>query len=156
MKVTVPPRSTDAPDGRDLTQRVADLEALIEEARRRARRRRLVYATVVLAAITAGVAASFGLGGNGSGSLTGSQAPESSAAHPASGRWQPSRGPDGGAVVIAVDPAHPGALYAGGWGNVFKSTDGGGSWKDVTAKPWTRAMRLPSRVFGISRSHTNK
>ena len=142
MKVTVPPRLTDAPDDRDLTQRVADLEALIEEARRRARRRRLVYATVVLAAITAGVAASFGLGVNGSGSLTGSQAPESSAAHPASGRWQPSRGPDGGAVVIAVDPAHPGVLYAGGWGNVFKSTDGGGSWKDVTAKPWTRVDSL--------------
>ena len=138
MTVTAPPRSTDAPDDRDLAQRVADLEALIEEARRRTRRRRRLYAAVVLAAIAAGAAASFGLGGNGKGTLERSNSPGSSAAQPGPARWDPSHGPDGGAVTIAVDPADPNVLYAGGWGNVFKSTDGGGSWKDVTAEPWTR------------------
>ena len=40
MTVTTPPRRPEIEPDRDLEQRVADLEALIEEARRRARRRR--------------------------------------------------------------------------------------------------------------------
>lgn len=43
MPVTVPPRSTDTDDDRDLRRRVADLELLIEEARRRARPRVHMY-----------------------------------------------------------------------------------------------------------------
>lgn len=54
------------------------------------------------------------------------------------GRWLPSRGPYGGGLTIAVDRSDPNVLYAGGWGTVFKSTDGGGSWKGVTNEPWTR------------------
>jgi photosystem II stability/assembly factor-like uncharacterized protein len=138
LAVTVPPRSKHAPDNGDLAERVAALEALIEEARRRARRRRLLYAAVVLAAIAAGVAASFGLGGNDKQPLLGSGVPQPSAAPSTPGRWLPSRGPYGGGLTIAVDHSDPNVLYAGGWGTVFKSTDGGGSWKGVTNEPWNR------------------
>ncbi len=41
-----------------------------------------------------------------------------------------SIGPDGGSVsALAVDPTHPTTVYAGTFGGVFKSTDGGGSWR---------------------------
>jgi hypothetical protein len=40
VTVTTPPREAEIEQDRDLEQRVADLEALIEEARRRTRRRR--------------------------------------------------------------------------------------------------------------------
>ena len=145
MTVTVPPRSTDTQDDRDLARRVADLEALIEEARRRARRRRRLYAAAVLAAAAAVAAALFGVGGKGHGSLgvtVGGDAQASPSAQRGSGRWAPPHGPEGGGLTLAVDPASPEILYAGGWGNVFKSTDGGGSWKDVTTEPWNRVGAL--------------
>src|SRR5215470_59353 len=110
MPVTVPPRSTDTPDDRDLAQRVADLEALIEEARRRARRRRRLYAAAVLAAAAAVVAALFGVGGSGNGSFGGTVADggtASVAAQPERGQWAPSLGPDGGGLTLAVDPTNP-------------------------------------------------
>jgi len=145
MPVTAPPRSTETHDDRDLEQRVAELEALIEEARRRARRRRLVYAAAVLAAAAAVAAASFGVGGNGHGSLGGmvaEGAPAAAAAQPRPARWEPSGGPDGGATSIAIDPSNAGVLYAGGLGTVFKSVDGGGRWNAVTSAPWTRVSAL--------------
>ncbi|HEY2370967.1 MAG TPA: hypothetical protein VGH82_00320 [Gaiellaceae bacterium] len=144
MPVTVPPRSTDTQDDRDLAQRVADLEALIEEARRRARRRRRLYAAAVLAAAAVVAATLFGVGGSGHGSLGGSAADGAQAAVVArpGQRWAPLQGPDGGAITLAVDPTNPETLYAGGWGNVFKSTDGGDSWKDVTTEPWGRVGAL--------------
>src|SRR5437016_7880235 len=42
-------------------------------------------------------------------------------------------GPEGGSIVaLAIDPMTPATLYAGtGWGGVFKSTNGGGSWSAV-------------------------
>ena len=48
MRVVTPLRRSHLEHDRDLEQRVADLEALIEEARRRARRRRRVYAALAL------------------------------------------------------------------------------------------------------------
>jgi hypothetical protein len=67
VTVTTPPRRPETDQDRELEQRVAELEALIEEARRRARRRRSVYAAVVLAALGVGVWASSGFGGHGGG-----------------------------------------------------------------------------------------
>ena len=49
MSVTSPPRGPEIEQDRDLEQRVADLEALIEEARRRARRRRQRHGNSVFA-----------------------------------------------------------------------------------------------------------
>jgi photosystem II stability/assembly factor-like uncharacterized protein len=41
-----------------------------------------------------------------------------------------SLGPDGGFVsTVVADPAHPQVLYAGSVGGVFKSVDGGASWR---------------------------
>ena len=43
-----------------------------------------------------------------------------------------SNGPEGGTIrALAIDPATPTTLYAGTYGGVFKSTDGGGSWSAV-------------------------
>jgi photosystem II stability/assembly factor-like uncharacterized protein len=140
VPITVPTRSTDTQDDRDLAQRVADLEALIEEARRRARRRRRLYAVAVLAAAASGAALLFGIGGGGGGSLiqTGAEGAHAATAAPAPGRWAPPQGPDGGAIALALDSTNPDILYAGGWGNIFKSTNGGSRWNDVTNEPWNR------------------
>ena len=146
MTVTVPPRSPAIESDRDLEQRVTDLEALIEEARRRARRRRRAYAALLLAALGAAAWAAFGIGGSGRAPLGRSVAggpPRALAAQTSPGGWQPLHGPEGGDVfAIAIDPADSKIVYAGGWGNVFKSSDGGGSWKDVTNEPWTRVAVL--------------
>ena len=69
--------------------------------------------------------------------------PRSSATQPGQGRWGQPRGPEGGwAFALAIDPANPETVYAGGWGNVFKSTNGGSTWRDVTTQPWTRVTAL--------------
>ena len=146
MSVTSPPRRPEIEQDRDLEQRVADLEALIEEARRRALRRRMRNGAACLLVAAAGVAAfvGFGAGGSGPGSLggTGAEGARAAAAtQPGPGHWA-SRGPDGGAIVVAVDPNNPGVVYAGGWGTVFKSVDGGGRWKAVTSESWTRVNAL--------------
>jgi hypothetical protein len=45
------------------------------------------------------------------------------------GVWT-SNGPEGGDIrALAIDPVTPTTLYAGTFGGVFKSTDGGGSWQ---------------------------
>ena len=42
-------------------------------------------------------------------------------------RWHPLHGPEGGEIfALAIDPADSKVVYAGGWGSLFKSTDGGG------------------------------
>jgi photosystem II stability/assembly factor-like uncharacterized protein len=146
LTVTVPPRSPAIEPDRDLEQRVTDLEALIEEARRRARRRRRSYAALLLAALGAAAWAAFGIGGSGGVSAVRSVAagPSAvSAAQASATRWQPLGGPGGGSIfAIAIDPADSKIVYAGGWGNVFKSTNGGSSWTDVTDEPWTRVGAL--------------
>jgi photosystem II stability/assembly factor-like uncharacterized protein len=151
VSVTVPPRDTDNEHGHDLAERVAELEALIEEARRRARRRRRLYGVVVFAAIAAGAAALFDGGSSGVsvGRSVAEGSPGSSATQSDHGRWGPPHGPDGGNVfALAIDPANSKIVYAGGWGNVFKSTNAGGSWTNVTTQPWARVTALaidPSR-----------
>jgi photosystem II stability/assembly factor-like uncharacterized protein len=45
--------------------------------------------------------------------------------------------------ALVVDPVNPQVVYAGGWGRIFKSTNGGASWKDVTTQQrWTRVTAL--------------
>jgi len=149
-----PPRPPETQ--KDLAQRVAELEALIEEARRRARRRRAAYAALVIAAVAACGAAYFDVGGSSGVPLTGSVAegsPRVPLAHASVGRWSSLHGPDGGAVfAFALDPANPRIAYAGGWGNIFKSTNGGESWTDITSEPWDRVTALaidPARTSTI-------
>jgi photosystem II stability/assembly factor-like uncharacterized protein len=146
VAVTTPPGKSETEHDRDLAQRVADLEALIEEARRRARRRRRIYAAAVLTALGAAAWVSFDMGGHGGISLGGSAAGGRSGASPprtASESWVPTGGPEGGDVLsLAVNPSDPSIVYAGGWGTVFKSTDGGGSWRAVSHKPWTQVTAL--------------
>ena len=69
-----------------------------------------------------------------------------------------TRGPDAGAVDIAMDPSNPRVLYAGFWqvrrnpfhfdsggtgSGIFKSTDGGDTWSDISHAPG-----LPKGVEG--------
>ena len=67
MTITTPPRRPEIEQDRDLEQRVADLEALIEEARRRARRRRQRNWALALLVAAAGAAVLIGFGGRSGG-----------------------------------------------------------------------------------------
>jgi len=76
------------------------------------------------------------------------------------GTWKQvlTRGPDAGAVDLAMDPGNPRVLYASFWqvrrnpyhfdsggpaSGLFKSTDGGDTWTDIS-----RAPGLPRTVLG--------
>ncbi|MFL5960127.1 MAG: WD40/YVTN/BNR-like repeat-containing protein [Gaiellaceae bacterium] len=136
MTVTAPPRRPETEQDRDLEQRVAELEALIEEARRRARLRRLRNGGLLVAA-GAAVAALVGLlGGGGGGGGTAALASDPGA------RGQSSRSlaslaplPNGNkANAFAFDPRRPDVVYvasfhARGGVYVFKTTDGGQHWR---------------------------
>src|SRR5436190_2879487 len=142
VTTTISPDPLDNGTDHELEERVAALEALNEETRPRARRRRQLYAAAVIIAIAAGAAAYLGHGRGGDASLgdsAGAGSPNLAAFRWDLGRWGPSHGPDGGWVpALAINPANPQVIYAGGWGNVFKSSNGGRTWKDVTAEPWGR------------------
>jgi photosystem II stability/assembly factor-like uncharacterized protein len=144
VTVTTPPRGPEIEQDRDLEQRVADLEALIEEARRRARRRRLRNwgATLLLAA--AGAAAFIGFGGHGGGGAgtaalaqaPGAQTPAANGGSPPLSALPPDAG---GAQAFAFDPSNPQIVYiltvagdAASTGHVFKTTDGGAHWHATT------------------------
>ena len=130
MAVVTPPPTTDA-DNRSLDERVAELEALIEEARQRARRRRRRGGALALALVAAGTAAFVG----GDGIRVGSARSADGGAAPAAGldrepgRWSIATGPPGFSAGIVLDPSTPGALYLEAGGRVFRSTDGGRSWR---------------------------
>jgi hypothetical protein len=83
VTVAAPPRQSEIERDRDLEQRVADLEALIEEARKRARRRRQRLGASVLIAGAAFAAWFLGFGGHGGGADTGALASASGAHSPA-------------------------------------------------------------------------
>ncbi len=142
MTVTTPPRRPETGNDRDLEQRVADLEALIEEARRRARRRRQRNwgAALLVAATVAGLLIGFGgHGGGGAGTAAtahapGSQAPAANAESSPLGALPPDAGR---AESFAFDPRNPEIVYVltngGVLGtpvptHVFKTTDGGQHW----------------------------
>ncbi len=146
MTVTTPPSRPETERDGDLARRVAALEALIEEARRRARRRRSIYATIVLVALGAAAWSSFDIGGNGGVSLGRSASggpPTVSAAQSGAAGWRPLHGPQGGTIfAIAIDPADSKIVYAAGWGRVFESSNAGGSWKSISDEPWQEILSL--------------
>ncbi|MBN1349182.1 choice-of-anchor D domain-containing protein [candidate division KSB1 bacterium] len=73
--------------------------------------------------------------------------------------WQ-AIGPYCGDVqALACDPLHPDTLYAGTYGGIFKSTDGGASWREINhglADPWIQAIAVdpqnPQRIY-LGTSH---
>ena len=131
MSVVAPPRPPDA-DERSLDERVAELEALIEEARRRARRRRQRSAAVVLLIGLAALAAT-SAGGDGV-RVRAARSADASSPRPAAnvqdiGRWGVPYGPPGfGVSAIVVDPQNSVNVYVAAEGRVFRSADGGRSW----------------------------
>ena len=112
-------------------ERVAELEALIEEARQRTRRRRRRGGALALAALVAAGTAAY-VGGDGIG--VGSARSADGGAAPAAGldrepgRWSIASGPPGFSADIVLDPSTRGGLYLQAGGRVFRSTDGGRSW----------------------------
>jgi photosystem II stability/assembly factor-like uncharacterized protein len=135
VTVCSPPRGPETEQDRDLERRVADLEALIVEARRRARRRRvgIVLALGVVAVGVAWLGGFFGGGGRGAGAtaLAGDSA--------ASGQSSETTVPLGalpagnGVSAFAFDPRRPNVVYmeiAHALTGVFvyKTTDDGQHW----------------------------
>ena len=133
MSTLVPPSPPDSEERHDAKA----LEALIEEARQRARRRRRGYAALALLAVAAGV---LGLSVLDSGGGTGTAAPEGGVgAQVTDGRWRPATGLEGGTITaLAVDPQNPESVFAATvQAGVFKSADGARTW---------RSLNLPSRL----------
>jgi photosystem II stability/assembly factor-like uncharacterized protein len=132
-----PPRPDERPDVDELIQ---ELQALIEEARNRARRRRRFTAAVVVALVAAGAAAFLWSGGDAP-TLSRSGAAAAPAAA-AADRWSTPTSPYGGFVIaLAADPRRPATLYASVlFGGVFKTADGGAHWRRIG--PTSRAFRI--------------
>jgi photosystem II stability/assembly factor-like uncharacterized protein len=133
VSITSPPRPPRPPRPVDLDELEALVEALIEEARQRARRRRRRRGGVVLLVVLAGAGVYFGLGRGGGGTAPlaapGPNGAAAGGARTANRVWEPTHGPGGGpAYVVAVAPSAPNDVYAGTEGGVFRSTNGGRSW----------------------------
>jgi photosystem II stability/assembly factor-like uncharacterized protein len=130
VAVVTPPQ-TGPTDERTLDERVAELEALIEEARQRARRRRRRNGAVALVALALAGAAVY-TGGDRvtvgtARSADGDAAP--AAALDRAGSWSTPTGPPGFSAGVVLHPTKPGALYLYAGGRVHRSTDGGRTWK---------------------------
>jgi photosystem II stability/assembly factor-like uncharacterized protein len=144
MSVVAPPRQPEV-DERSLDERVAELEALIEEARRRTRRRRRRYGAVALLVTLIGAVTFVVFGRSASGSRLGSSAnPRSAAATFDSFPADIS----GFVSAFAFDPRAPETVYAATSGDgldrggrVYKTTDAGKRWRS-TSPDWTRVDAL--------------
>lgn len=130
MPVVTRPPEADI-DERTLDERVAELEALIEEARQRARRRRRRNVAVVVAvALAAGAALQAGGDGVRLGSAQSSTGDARRAAAVAPvGSWMVPTGPPGFSGEVVLHPTRPAWLYLRAGGRVYRSTNGGRSWK---------------------------
>jgi photosystem II stability/assembly factor-like uncharacterized protein len=146
VSVTTRPRRPEIEQDRDLERRVADLEALIEEARGRARRRRRRNwgATLVVAAI--GAAALFGFRGGGGGGAGTAALTDGPPARGQAGKPAQSLAalPDGNwAWAFAFDPRRPNVVYVASpharGAFVYKTTDDGQHWHSTGARGtgWT-------------------
>lgn len=127
-----PPRADDPAD-------VEALEALIEEARRRARRRRRWYGACTLVAASAALLGFYGFNHGGGGTRPQARAEQApgGAGVPSQGSasaWSPAIGLEGGLIrALALDPQRPTTVFAATLdAGVFKSEDGGGSWRPLT------------------------
>jgi photosystem II stability/assembly factor-like uncharacterized protein len=145
LTVAAPPRRAEIELDCDLEQRVAELEALIEEARGRARRRRRRYGAVALLATLVGVATFVVFDRSASGSPGGSPANPRS---PASTLDSFPADISGFVSAFAFDPRAPDTVYvatsADGLdhgGRVYKTTDAGKHWRSTTSD-WTRVDAL--------------
>jgi photosystem II stability/assembly factor-like uncharacterized protein len=136
------PRRPETEQDRDLEQRVADLEALIEEARRRARRRRQRNGAAALLLAAAGVVAFIGFSGGGGGGSGSAALAGGSGASSQATKLAPSLAalPAGNrAFVFAFDPVRPNIVYvasphARGGVYVYKTTDDGRHWHSTGAQ----------------------
>ena len=140
MSITSPPRPPRQSRPSGLIERgelEALVEALIEEARQRARRRRRRNGAYILLAVLVGGGLYFGLD-RGGGSTAAAPAVRTSnggtaaAAQDLGERWGLSHGPNGGpAYALAVAPSASGDVYVGTSHGVFRSTNGGRSWRSA-------------------------
>jgi len=110
------------------------LEALIEEARRRARRRRRGYAACALVATAAGLLGFYGFNGGGDATRAHDRGEgPTGAAAVGSGdaaRWRLASGLPGGDIdELVVDPQHARVMFASSAAGVFKSANGGRTWR---------------------------
>ena len=145
MTVTTPPRTSEIEPDRDLEQRVADLEALIEEARQRARRRRRKYGVVALLLALGGVATFVFFGRSASDSPSASPAIQPSAS---TSNSVPADISDF-VSAFAFDPRAPDTVYVATSGDgldhggrVYKTTDAGKHWRSMVNSDWTRVDAL--------------
>jgi photosystem II stability/assembly factor-like uncharacterized protein len=140
-----PPRHDEPPD-------IEALEALIEEARRRARRRRRLYGACVLVIAATGLIAYFGFDNGGATSSAVGREEAPVAASISLRLVKPAVGIEGGSIhALAVDSnenVFAGALNAG----VFKSANGGRSWRPVSIAPNTTRIDALAVAPGGSRT----
>lgn len=126
---------------RDLAQRVAELEALIEEARRRALRRRVRNVTALLVAAGAAVGVLIGFGGHGGGSGGTAALAGGSEAHARTARltlplasFPLGTGPQ----AFAFEPHSPNVVYVAvahtrSGVAVYETSDSGRHWRPTGA-----------------------
>jgi photosystem II stability/assembly factor-like uncharacterized protein len=122
-----PPRADDHSDA-------AAPEALIEEARHRARRRRRGYTAAALVAAAAGLLGFYGFNHGGATRPQGHEnGPVGGAGVGASGdiaSWRLAAGLPGGDIdELVVDPQHARVMFASSGARVFKSGNGGRTWR---------------------------
>ena len=147
-----PPRPTGTIDPGELE---AFVEALIEEARLRARRRRRRNGMFAVLVLLLGCGLYFGVGRAG----RAPSGPPAAAAPSAGigaeqgriGVWGPTHGPGGGpAFVVAVAPSAPNVVYAGTERGVFRSTDAGATWTSAgLAGPPISSSAWPPSLPGV-------
>lgn len=135
MTVTIPPPAPEIEDERTVEERIAELEALIKEARQRARRRRAAYAAVVLVALAGVVAGTGGIGGGGVDvDASVAQGSPASATNTSRAGQAPLAASPLYISAIQVNPKRPNIVYASTLltdldkRSVLKSTDGGQTW----------------------------
>jgi photosystem II stability/assembly factor-like uncharacterized protein len=121
---------------------VEALEALIEEARGRTRRRRRGYTAAALVAVAAGLLGFYGFdhGGGVTRPQTGPGQPSAApgvSSEGVSGTWRAAAGLEGADLTaLAFDPRHPRiVLAAADNAGVFWSADGGRSWRPLSIAP---------------------
>jgi photosystem II stability/assembly factor-like uncharacterized protein len=133
MSILTRPRPPRADEPADAEAR----EALIEEARQRARRRRRGYAAFALVAAAGGLLGFYGF--NHGGGATRPQGHENGpvggggvGASGDTGRWRLASGLPGGDInELVVDPQHARVMFATTAEGVFKSANGGRTWRPL-------------------------